>query len=225
MTAKPKYSKVIPSMKNLPQIKLQPHLKHRVILWFRNDLRMHDNPVLHWALTQSKVEEREIIPVYCFDPRFFDDSVPKFAMNRKTGIHRTQFQVECAEDFRASLQSIGSDLLVSHEKPESFIKKLVKPGVMNTVVYQAEFIAEERHVEDLMKKELQTSGADCQFNAIWGQTLHHIDDLPYDPIDSFSNDYQPFRMKHKDVKVRALLPSPTLDSLPFFDSKKENKVV
>ena len=91
MTEKPKYSKPIPSMKNLPQIKLQPQLKHRVILWFRNDLRMHDNPVLHWALTQPKVEYKEIIPVYCFDPRFFDDSVPKFAMNRKTGIHRTKF--------------------------------------------------------------------------------------------------------------------------------------
>ena len=60
--------------------------------------------------------------MYCFDPRFFDDSVPKFAMNRKTGIHRTKFQVECAEDFRASLNSIGSDLLVTHGTPEALIK-------------------------------------------------------------------------------------------------------
>ena len=66
------------------------------------------------------------------------------------------------------MNSIGSDLLVTHEQPEQFIKQLVKPGFMNTVVYQAEFIGEERHVEDLVKKELNASGVDCQFNAIWG---------------------------------------------------------
>jgi deoxyribodipyrimidine photo-lyase len=47
---------------------------HRVILWLRNDLRLHDNPVMNWAAKQ-KVEMKEVLPVYCFDPRFYDRTV------------------------------------------------------------------------------------------------------------------------------------------------------
>jgi len=48
---------------------------HRVILWMRNDLRIHDNPVLHWATKQQPVKFKEVIPVYCFDPRFNERKV------------------------------------------------------------------------------------------------------------------------------------------------------
>jgi len=52
------------------------------------------------------------------------------------------------QDFRKSLTEVGSSLLIAHEKPETFIKKLAAKGMMNTVVYQAEICAEERYVED-----------------------------------------------------------------------------
>ena len=96
---------------------------------------MHDNAVLNWAINQPNVDYKEFVPVYCFDPRFYDSAVPKFAIQRKTGIHRTRFQLESVQDFRESLNEIGSNLLVSHEKPETFFKSLVVPGMMNTVVY------------------------------------------------------------------------------------------
>jgi len=66
---------------------------HRVILWMRNDLRIHDNPVLHWAATSPACQYREIVPVYCFDPRFNSRSVAEFRI-RKCGIWRTRFQIE-----------------------------------------------------------------------------------------------------------------------------------
>ena len=81
------------SLQNLPLIKLEEGEKHRVILWFRNDLRIHDNAVLNWAMKQ-KVPDVEYIPVFCFDPRFFDMSVPEWKMERKTGIVRTRFQID-----------------------------------------------------------------------------------------------------------------------------------
>ena len=61
-----------------------------MILWFRNDLRIHDNAVLNWAMKQ-KVEDVEFVPLYCFDPRFYDMSVPEYKMDRKSGIVRTRF--------------------------------------------------------------------------------------------------------------------------------------
>ena len=91
ITDKPKYKTNLPSLKNLKNINLQPDLKHRVILWFRNDIRMHDNAVLHWAASQGNCAHKEIVPVYCFDPRFFDTAIPKFGIQRKTGVIRTKF--------------------------------------------------------------------------------------------------------------------------------------
>jgi hypothetical protein len=38
-----------------------------VILWFRSDLRLHDNEALVRAVEASDA----VIPVYCFDPRIF----------------------------------------------------------------------------------------------------------------------------------------------------------
>ena len=59
----------------------------------RNDLRIHDNPVLHWAASQKRVKSIEIIPVFCFDPRFNERQVTKYDI-RKSGIWRTRFQIE-----------------------------------------------------------------------------------------------------------------------------------
>ena len=75
---------------------------HRIILWFRNDLRIHDNPVLNWAV-RNKSAQTQIVPVYCFDPRFFTKTVPEFGMGRKSGIHRTRFMIESVTDFRRNL--------------------------------------------------------------------------------------------------------------------------
>ena len=87
---------------------------------------------------------KEFVPLFCFDPRFFDNSVPMYCMEHKTGIIRTRFQLETVEQFRKSLQELGSCLLVAHDKPEQFMKQLIVPGMMHTIVYQAEICHEER---------------------------------------------------------------------------------
>lgn len=38
-----------------------------VILWFRSDLRLHDNE----ALVRAAEASDSVVPVYCFDPRIF----------------------------------------------------------------------------------------------------------------------------------------------------------
>ncbi len=40
------------------------------IVWFRNDLRFHDNEAISLAFQASQT----IIPVYCFDPRQFGET-------------------------------------------------------------------------------------------------------------------------------------------------------
>ena len=109
---------------------------HRIILWLRNDLRVHDNPVLNWAATQQKLAYKEVLPVYCFDPRFYERQVKKY-QTKKCGLIRTRFNIETVEALRSSLESIDSALFVAHAQPEDFLLKLVAASPMNTtVVYQ-----------------------------------------------------------------------------------------
>ena len=209
------------SLRNLPLINLDENLKHRVILWFRNDLRIHDNAVLNWAINQ-KAKQIQFLPMFCFDPRFYDKSVPEYKMTRKTGMIRTRFQLETVKEFRQNLEALGSCLLVAHDKPENFVQKLIEPGVKHTVVYQAEICHEERQVEKAFKKEMDAKCIDYQFVPIWNSTLHHIDDLPYDPVEYFPHVYGNMRKKQVGVKVRQILSSPKKGDLPAFQSKDES---
>ena len=43
----------------------------RVIVWLRNDLRLHDNYALYKAAKLAKKGKKEVIPVFSFDPRWY----------------------------------------------------------------------------------------------------------------------------------------------------------
>jgi deoxyribodipyrimidine photo-lyase len=51
--------------------------------------------------------------------------------------------------------------------------------------------------------------------SVWGSTIHHLDDLPYNPKEYLPHIYGKFREKGADIKVRDLLPTPKSGDLPF----------
>jgi len=130
------YLKALKNMRYEKEITLKPKAKHRIILWFRNDLRVHDSGIINWAMNQkTEVGHKEVIPVYCFDPRLFNKGVKEFDTQRSAGIVKTKFQLETVNELRANLNVLGSDLFVAHEKPEVFLKSLLAPDMINTIVY------------------------------------------------------------------------------------------
>ena len=72
----------------------------RAILWFRQDLRLHDNEALSEALDSAD----EIIPVYVFDERVFRGKTHFFGFP-KTGKFRARFIIESIHDLRESLRA------------------------------------------------------------------------------------------------------------------------
>ena len=82
----------------------------------RYDLRMHDNSVLHWAVCQqerfikAKVDF-EFVPIFCFDPRFYDNNCYKYA-TKMCGAKRTIFDIESVVALRTNLMAIESNLKV-----------------------------------------------------------------------------------------------------------------
>lgn len=88
---------------------------------------------------------------------------------------------------------------MAHDTPEKFLKKLIEPGVKHTIVYQAEIFKEYRDVEQKLKKELEAKDVDVELMPIWNSTLHHVDDLPYDPAEYCAHGYSNFRKQHANV--------------------------
>jgi len=65
-------------------------------------------------------------------------------------------------------------------------------------------------------------GKGCTFVSVWGNTLYHVDDLPFKPLEYNPHIYGAFRQKTATVKVRDLKKAPAYGDLPL--AKSMNKI-
>ncbi|MGJ3245264.1 MAG: DASH family cryptochrome [Elainellaceae cyanobacterium] len=143
----------------------------RILIWYRNDLRLHDHEPMNRAINAKA----HVIPLYCFDPRQFEQTSFGFA---KTGAYRAQFLLESVENLRQSLRSLGSDLIIRMGMPEEVIPQLVQELEISIVYYSSEVTSEELTVEQHLRNALKPLNVGSQ--SFWGATLFHPDDLPFD---------------------------------------------
>ncbi|NEP15915.1 MAG: DASH family cryptochrome [Leptolyngbya sp. SIO4C1] len=181
----------------------------RILIWFRNDLRLHDHEPLHRALEQNA----QIIPVYCFDSRQFGTTAFGF---EKTGGYRAQFLRESVAGLRQALQDRGSDLIVSYGKPEDEVIALAKALKVDAVYWHEEVTAEELAVDRALEKQLKQ--LKVGYEVYWGATLYHPDDLPFE-IDNLPEVFTSFRKKvEKNSSIYPTFPTPDrLPALPECD--------
>lgn len=96
------------------------------IVWFRNDLRVHDNTALHHAvdlIQQKKLDK--IIPFYCFEKDLFE-GVSRTAQLPRTCPLKNNFIIESVLNLKENLvNNIGSNLHISYGQPELEIMKLI----------------------------------------------------------------------------------------------------
>jgi len=176
------------------------------IVWFRNDLRLHDNEALAVAAAQST----SVLPVYCFDPREYGKSPSGFD---KTGPNRARFILDSVHDLREQLRSRGSDLVVRVGRPEEVLPALVAEVGAGAVHMHWEVTYEDMAVESKVREALEARGA--QLKGVWGGTLYHSDDLPF-KTDSMPACYADFRVSIKSVAVRPSVETPEqLKGLPL----------
>ena len=175
------------------------------VVWFRTDLRTHDNA----ALVRAVDEHDAVLPVYCFDPREFGETM--FGLP-KTGPYRAQFLVESVRDLRGSLREADGDLLVRQGKPENVVPELAAEHGADVVHYHATPTTEERAVESSMTDALDERGIDSR--DFWGKTLYHVEDLPT-RVERIDDTFTPWRRTVEDgATVRDPLDSPTSIALP-----------
>ncbi len=183
-------------------------MPNRSLLWFRKDLRLHDNPVLHRALDESEA----VLPVFCLDPRGFRELPLGF---RKTSAHRAAFLLQSLKSLKIGLQGIGGNLQVVIGAPETVIPELVKQHSISTVYAQRDIPYEERQEEVAMQHAIAPLG--CSFVREWSHLLYHPDDISFAPADTPAT-FKTFRKYlRKGAKVRPLLPQPA--HFPLLDAE------
>ena len=98
---------------------MQKKQENKGLVWFRNDLRVQDNLVLHTAIQNHD----QLIACYCFDPRQFEETKYGF---KKTEKYRAQFLIETVKDLKQNLKALNIELFVFHQYPEQGLRHLVE---------------------------------------------------------------------------------------------------
>lgn len=173
-----------------------------VVWWMRNDLRLQDNPVVRAAVAEALTDQRPLLPVFIFDPRFLDRSFygrvtdPDFKKSistrkpvdfggRKTCALRALFWLRCVRAMSDAIAAKGGRLLVCHGKPEDVLAPLPAGSL---VVCQSEPVSpEQTDVEDKVEEVLSKTHGELWRK--WGAMgLYHRKDLPF-PVNGGPGNY------------------------------------
>ena len=170
-------------------------------MWFRQDLRLHDNEALSDALQDAD----EVVPVYVFDERVFRGRTRWFDFP-KTGKFRAQFVIETIEDLRRHLRKKGSELVIRVGKPEEVIFDLARVTGSSWVYCNRERTEEELGVQDHLEQKLWTIGREIRYSR--GKMLYYTADLPF-PVTHTPDIFTHFRKEVERITpVRVPLPTP-----------------
>lgn len=173
----------------------------RVIVWFRQDLRLHDNE----ALTDALKNGEEVIPIYVFDERVFTGKT-RFGFP-KTGKYRANFIIESVNDLRQRLRALGSELYVRVGKPEEEIFSIAREARTSWVFCNRERTEEEIEVQDALERKLWSIGQEVRYSR--GKMLYYTADLPF-PVTHTPDIFTHFRKEvERFVPIREVLPTPT----------------
>jgi deoxyribodipyrimidine photo-lyase len=182
------------------------------VVWFRRDLRLHDNETLARALADAE----QVVPLYVFDPDEYAAS--RYVDEPKTGPYRAEFVRESVGDLRASLRARGGDLLVRHGDPSSVVPSVAEQFGADAVYFGTHPATEELTVENATRSALADRG--IRVERFWTHTLYHINDLPT-PVDDINDTYTPWRKEvERSASVRDTVETPASVPTPAFDPGK-----
>ncbi|QEC66585.1 deoxyribodipyrimidine photo-lyase [Panacibacter ginsenosidivorans] len=121
------------------------------IMWFRRDLRLHDNAALYHALKS----EHPVIPVFIFDKNILDDLEEKKD-------RRVEFIREALLEMQEILKKHNSSLEVYYDTPLDVYKKLVKKYTIKTVFANEDYEQYAMDRDDAINKLLNQHNAELK---------------------------------------------------------------
>ncbi|RYM35795.1 DASH family cryptochrome [Brumimicrobium glaciale] len=162
------------------------------LVWFKNDLRIHDNE----ALTRAVEQCEQLVFFFYVEPHLFENLKLGF---RKSDINRFKFLEQSANALKEKLENNGGHLIVSDKSAVEIIPRLIQEYAISSVYGETEYASEELN----LVKQVQDKLPEVEFNFYWGKTLYHIDDIPFtiDKIPLTSKAYRIPAAKESDPRT------------------------
>ncbi len=171
-----------------------------LIYWFRNDLRLADNP----AFAQACLNADSLLPVYIHDSKE-QDMVYGF---ERQGLHRKAFLRASLDDLRAQLQARGSDLFELAGKSTEVLLQLVRDTAA-TAIYCEQIEAPEE-IEQV--RILQEQGVEVQ--EFWQSSMLEPQDLPF-ALENMPDVFTGFRREVERAQLKFAQPINTPKNIPL----------
>ena len=138
------------------------------LYWFRQDLRLHDNPALAYACQSSQA----LLPVFVHDEKHLQETQWSFP---RMGAHRRAFERGALDGLQARLQAAGSRLEECTGHPPEVLSALCRQ--FNIIRIVCEEIAAPEEQDDI--QALRAMGFEVQ--TVWQSTMLSADTLPWSP--------------------------------------------
>ncbi len=173
------------------------------LYWFRNDLRLHDNPALRQACAQSDA----LLPVYCMgSASAMHNAEPRWGVMQASP-HRQRVLLDTLIDLDAQLRALGSALTVVSGPPADILPRL--GAALGTRSVHCETIAATHEQDELD----EVSQAGMEVNSTWQSSLFEPETLPFDVAD-LPPVYTHFRHALVKAGTRPAAPLPAPAHLP-----------
>lgn len=171
-----------------------------IIVWFRNDLRLHDNP----ALRAASEDADYVVPLFILN----DDLL----QGRHAGSNRNRFLLESLDDMRQSLRKTGADLVIRSGSAATVLKELAADTKAEAVYYSADFTPYAIKRDKQVKQALEDSGT--AFHSFGGRLI--VDQLLglKTKTGQTYKVFTPFWKNWMDVPRRAVTAVPRKLKLP-----------
>jgi len=140
----------------------------RALIWFRNDLRIDDNPTLRTAARESN----HLIAVYIIDPQQYRQLEQGFP---KTGRARFSFLSEALRDLHQQLDTLGCTLLIRVGPYAAELTAVVREYEIEAVYAQRLTGYEEQQAEREVRAQLEH--VQIPLRLYWTHLLFHPDDV------------------------------------------------
>jgi deoxyribodipyrimidine photo-lyase len=181
-----------------------PQATSGIIYWFRNDLRLHDNPALQQAIALAERHHTWLLPVFVHDTALQLTSPWGFV---RTSAHRLAWTAMAVHDVSQQLAALGSHLIQITGDPGEVLAKLMTRLNASTLV--CEDIAapyEQAHIQILKKRGLN-------MQTVWQSTLMAPDQLPFEP-QNVPNEFSAFRRAIERHRCPPAQPLPAVTRMP-----------
>jgi deoxyribodipyrimidine photo-lyase len=181
------------------------------LVWFGNDLRIHDNDVLSLAVKNHS----KVIGIYSIDPSLFKENEFGF---KKMDVFRAQFLLESLLDLQQQLLTKNISLLVFLDKPENKLKAICDSYQIDSIYKQKEWTYEENISKIKVQKSLHHN---IKIIEVYNQFLYHPEDVNI-KIESIPQVFSNLRKKlEKYVAIRANTEVLKLDSTNIINTKND----